>query len=82
MKSEISFQGQDGNVKTIRVKDFDKYKKKPVVIRAKKINEEFMVKTLEGMMVGRAGDFLVIGIAGEVYPVAAKIFKMTYEKVE
>jgi hypothetical protein len=58
------------------------FKKKPIVIRAVQINEEFEVETLEGTMKGKAGDYLVEGIAGELYPCDKEIFKQTYEAVK
>jgi hypothetical protein len=62
------------------INKFKAYRKKPVVIKALKIKEPFSVKTLEGVMHGKSGDYLVIGIAGEKYPVDAEIFKKTYEE--
>ena len=40
-----------------------------------------LVLTLEGALTGRVGDWIIKGIAGEVYPCAADIFAMTYEFV-
>lgn len=54
--------------------------KKPVAIKAKQMDEPFKVKTLEGVMKGKAGDFLVTGIRGEQYPVDKEIFEVTYTK--
>lgn len=42
----------------------------------------FHVNTIEGLMLGQAGDYLVKGIEGELYPVKASIFEASYEKVE
>ena len=42
----------------------------------------FTVDTLEGQMVGQAGDWLITGINGEQYPCRDEIFKKTYEPVE
>jgi hypothetical protein len=60
-------------------KDFKRYTKKPIPIEAIQINEPFTVETLEGTMEGKIGDFLVIGIKGEMYPVDKEIFKESYE---
>ena len=62
--------------------EFKEYVKKPLTIKAKQIFKEFEVKTLEGIMKGKAGDYLIIGISGEMYPCDKKIFKITYEAVE
>jgi hypothetical protein len=45
-------------------------------------NEDFEVETLEGVMRGKAGDYLIIGVAGEKYPCKREIFERTYEKIE
>lgn len=40
-----------------------------------------LIKTLEGDMVGEKGDFIIRGIAGEIYPCKPEIFAATYEPV-
>jgi hypothetical protein len=57
------------------------WRKKPVEVRAKQMEQDFEVETLEGRMKGKAGDFLIKGIKGEMYPCAEDIFRATYEKV-
>lgn len=42
---------------------------------------EFYIKTLEGDMRVNAGDFIIKGVKGEVYPCKPDIFEMTYEPV-
>ena len=39
------------------------------------------VKTLEGDMVARIGDYIIKGVAGEFYPCKPDIFEQTYEEV-
>jgi hypothetical protein len=56
--------------------------KKPIPVRCIQINEAFEVETMEGVMKGKAGDWLMIGIHGEMYPISDEIFKKTYEIVE
>ena len=58
-----------------------KFRKKPVVIEAERLTERTEIKTLEGVMVGRPGDWLITGIAGEKYPCKDEIFRATYEPV-
>jgi len=54
--------------------------KKPIVIQAKKINEPFRVNTLEGnYKQGKAGDYLMRGIDGELYICDGPIFDKTYD---
>ena len=40
-----------------------------------------LIPTLEGEMTARVGDFIVRGVAGELYPVKPDIFEATYEPV-
>ena len=37
------------------------------------------IKTLEGTMIARAGDYIIQGVNGEIYPCKADIFEKTYE---
>ncbi|KKN55025.1 hypothetical protein LCGC14_0586260 [marine sediment metagenome] len=55
------------------------YRKKPIVIQAIQVLEAFEVETLEGLMQGKANDYLVKGINSELYPVDREIFHKTYE---
>jgi len=71
-------------VSTIRVitempNDWHYYRKKPIVIKAIKMEVPFKVQTMEGWLKGKANDYLIEGIAGELYPCDEKIFKQTYE---
>lgn len=56
--------------------------KKPIKIRALKMDAPFAVETKEGTMTGKAGDFLIRGIEGELYPCDKNIFEKTYEEVK
>ena len=40
------------------------------------------IKTLEGVMVAKAGDYIIKGVEGEIYPCKPDIFEKTYEVVE
>ncbi len=40
------------------------------------------IRTLEGVMTARPGDFIIKGIKGEIYPCKPDIFKATYEPAE
>lgn len=40
------------------------------------------IKTLEGIMVAKTGDYIIKGVSGELYPCKPDIFEKTYEKVE
>lgn len=58
------------------------YRKKPIVVRARLLDEDTMIDTLEGRMLGRKGDYLIVGVNGEEYPCKPDIFNKTYERVE
>jgi hypothetical protein len=56
--------------------------KKPIVVHAKRIDEEFRVNTLEGnYKQGKPGDYLMRGIDGELYICDKAIFEKTYDWV-
>lgn len=58
------------------------FEPRSVRIRAMKMQDAFAVHTLEGVMKGKAGDYMVQGIEGELYPCAADIFEKKYKAVE
>lgn len=41
----------------------------------------YFIKTLEGNMTVRKGDFIIKGIKGEFYPCEQNIFRETYEPI-
>lgn len=56
--------------------------KRPIVVHAKKMDEEFRVNTLEGnYKQGKPGDYLMRGVEGELYICDGKIFEITYDFV-
>jgi hypothetical protein len=59
-----------------------KYRKKPIVINAHRLTKPMTVKTLEGVMTGNIGDWLIIGEKGEEYFCEDDIFKITYEEIK
>jgi len=46
------------------------------------VNRCVNIKTLEGTMVGKIGDWIIAGVQGEVYPCRADIFEQTYDLVK
>jgi hypothetical protein len=40
------------------------------------------IYTLEGIMTGRVGDWIITGVKGERYPCKPDIFEQTYEPVD
>ena len=61
---------------------FNKAVKKPVPVRCIQMEEAFKVETMEGVLEGKAGDYLMIGVKGEMYPCDKEIFDETYELIE
>ena len=59
-----------------------KYMKNPIPIRAVQIKYALEVKTLEGLMKGKKGDYLIEGIKGELYICDKEIFEESYKIVE
>lgn len=43
--------------------------------------DKLLIGTLEGVMEAGAGDWIIRGVKGELYPIKDNIFKMTYEEV-
>lgn len=58
---------------------FKKAIKKPIAIECIQIDEPFEVETMEGTMKGKKGDWLMLGIHGEMYPCDQEIFRKTYD---
>lgn len=63
------------------IPSFGEYRKTSTTF-AVRMDDPFEVDTLEGVMLGKAGDFLAVGQAGELYPIAAEVFAVTYELVD
>lgn len=40
------------------------------------------IQTLEGVMVASPGDWIILGVVGEMYPCKPDIFERTYEPAE
>ena len=61
--------------------EWGKYRKRPVVIDAKQLTQRVEIDTREGTVVGDSGDYLIVGVEGEIYPCGREIFEKTYEEV-
>lgn len=64
------------------IEDLKKCRTKPTMRKYKQIDTPFSCNTLEGITTGKAGDYLVVGVDNEIYPVDQDIFIQTYEKLE
>lgn len=53
--------------------------KKPIPIQCAQIDDVFEVETMEGTLRGKKGDWLMVGVNGEVYPCDREIFEKTYQ---
>lgn len=73
------------NISQLKMEDsnytWNFYKKKPLEISAIQMKKPFSVETLEGTMSGKAGDYLIRGINGELYPCDKKIFEKSYDLI-
>jgi len=54
-------------------------RKRPMIVHARQMHEPFTVVTREGTIRGKAGDYLMKGVRGELYPCDRKIFEDTYD---
>lgn len=59
----------------------DEYRKTSTIY-AVRVDVPFEVDTIEGVHTAKAGDFLALGQAGELYPIDAAVFAATYERVD
>lgn len=59
--------------------DFSTAVKRPIPIKCAQIKEPFQVETLEGLMKGKAGDWLMVGVTGEMYVCDNDIFNQSYQ---
>lgn len=50
-------------------------------ITASPLNNALVIRTLEGKMTAKVGDFIIKGVHGEFYPCKPEIFEATYEPV-
>ena len=58
-----------------------KFMKKPMVVLCYPMDFEFEVKTANGWVKGKPGDWIMIGPNGDIYPCNGDIFDKTYERV-
>lgn len=83
-------KGNRGTTAEVSKRDFlaadtlgaPEYEPRAVRVKAMKMQDAFMVHTMEGRMAGKAGDYLVQGLEGELYPCAADIFERKYKVVK
>ena len=62
--------------------DFETVKKKAIPVEAVQIDEPFEVETIEGVMRGKPGDYLMKGVRGELYVCDRSIYNETYERYD
>lgn len=63
------------------VDGFQEYRKTSTIY-AVRVDEPYEVETLEGKHDGKAGSYLAVGVAGELYPIDAAVFEESYEEAE
>ncbi len=73
---------EDREITMFFPKAWQSYQKRPIAIKARQMPHPFSVHTLEGIMQGKADDWLIEGVEGELYPCADSVFKKTYVETE
>jgi hypothetical protein len=56
-------------------------KRKPVVKHCFKMKEDFEIYIGGGLATGCVGDYLMVGVDGELYPCKAEIFEKSYDVI-
>lgn len=59
-----------------------KFVKIPVVIEAFRTKEELHIQTLEGVMKANRGDWIIKGVAGELYPCKHSVFEKSFQRIK
>ena len=81
MKREVRLK--DGTICTPdKTVEWMEVRKKPIIVNALRMLMDFEVDTLEGTHCGKAGDYLLKGVEGELYPVKKEIFEKTYDIIK
>jgi hypothetical protein len=60
--------------------DWTGVRKRPVAVEAVQMTDPFTVITMEGVMDGEAGHYLIRGVEGEYYPCDPDVFEQTYRE--
>lgn len=55
--------------------------RKTSTILAVQMQEPFEVDTIEGLHSGKPGDWLAMGVEGELYPIDREVFEKSYELI-
>lgn len=58
-----------------------KFRKRPIIVEAYQTKDEITIHTLEGNMRAKKGDWIIIGIEGELYPCKKSVFEQIYEPI-
>lgn len=56
--------------------------KKPVIVKAEQLRHARLIRTANGMVHGKPGDWLLTSPDGDQWPVADTVFRKTYEACE
>lgn len=71
-------EGKEKNGNLVSEDGFEGCVKRPIIVKAIQMEEDFFVDTLRGIACGKEGDYLMIGVKGERYPCEREIFEETY----
>ena len=59
-----------------------KYRKRPLEILARELDETEVIHTPEGDMIAGIGDYYCVGVMNEHYLMKKEIFEMSYDQIE
>lgn len=62
--------------------DAKTYNPRKINTRAIQVGEDFEVETDEGIMSAKSGDYLILGVEGEIYPCRKSVFEAKYREVK
>lgn len=76
------FEERIEDLPEIIARDLKPCLKKPIPVQATQMYGEFRVKTMEGdYKLGKPGDYLMVGVMGEVYICDKEVFEKSYDWV-
>ena len=59
-----------------------KFRRLPIVVEAVRCKELEEIVMAQGIMLALPGDWIITGVAGEMYPCKDEIFRQTHEPID
>lgn len=80
--TDVTYPGHKDDLPDVEMSYFKKYQSIPIPVKAKQIHVPFRVDSMEGDYAqGKAGDYLMCGVEGELYICDRTIFNTKYREV-